>query len=91
MRFGLNCATLYYRKLKKIMIKKIEVKKFSTFWSVKIWEVSSSRPSIIGLAPRVRIAGIDKQGRSPHLARILAQEEAIEHSATFEKVEFVQV
>ena len=73
------------------MIKKIEVKKFSTFWSVKIWEVSSSHPSIIGLAPRVRIAGIDKQGRSPHLARILAQEEAIEHSDTFEKVELVQI
>jgi hypothetical protein len=73
------------------MIKKIEVKEFSTFWSVKIWEVPSSRPSIIGLAPRVRVAGIDKQGRSPHLARILAEEEAIQHSQTFDKVELVQV
>ena len=67
------------------MIKKIEVKKFSTFWSVKIWERPNQE------TPRVRIAGIDKQGRSPHLARILAQEEAIQHSDTFEKVELIQV
>tara|TARA_Y100000310_G_scaffold285997_1_gene309821 strand:+ start:370 stop:573 length:204 start_codon:yes stop_codon:yes gene_type:complete len=67
------------------MIKKIEVKKFSTFWSVKVWD----RPSQV--APRVRVAGIDKQGRSPHLARILAEEQAIEFSATFDKVELVQV
>jgi hypothetical protein len=67
------------------MIKKIEVKKFSTFWSVKVWDRPSQE------TPRVRIAGIDKKGRSPHLARILAQEESIQHSDTFEKVELVQV
>ena len=67
------------------MIKKIEVKKFSTFWSVKIWEGKAQ------VMPRVRVAGIDRNGRSPHLARILAQEQAIEHSATFDKVELVQL
>jgi hypothetical protein len=53
------------------MIKKIEVKKFSTFWSVKIWEREAQA------LPRVRVAGIDRKGRSPHLARILAEEQAI--------------
>jgi hypothetical protein len=53
------------------MIKKIEIKKWSTHFSVKIWEKEDQA------LPRVRSASINRDGRSPHLARILAEEKAL--------------
>lgn len=53
------------------MIKKIFIKKWSTHFSVKIWDSESQE------FPRVRSASIDRLGRSPHLAKILAEEKAL--------------
>jgi hypothetical protein len=65
------------------MIKKIRIKKWSTHWSVRIWDNPSQE------FPRVRSANIDKNGRSPHLSTILREEKDIANSVTFDDVEIV--
>jgi len=63
------------------IVKKIEVTKRSTFYSVKIWDRPKQK------APRVRIASIDKAtGRAPYLLTILKDEEEIENSLDFSDV-----
>lgn len=66
------------------MIKKIRIKKWSTHWSVRIWDNPSQE------FPRVRSASIDKKtGRAPHLDRILAEEQDITFSQIHDDVETI--
>ena len=49
-------------------MKQIRIKKWSTHWSIRIWDNGSEE------FPRVRVASIDSKGRSPHKIRILKEE-----------------
>ncbi len=63
-------------------IKRIRVKEFDTFWSIRIWDRETQD------RPRVRTAGIDAKGRAPHLDRILAEEKS-PWAGDFDRVEVV--
>ena len=67
----------------KHMIKKIRIKKWSTHYSVKVWDNPSQE------YPRVRSASIDKKGNAPYLDRILAEEQDISFSQIHNDVETI--
>ena len=49
-------------------MKQIRIKKWSTHWSIRIWDTGTEE------FPRVRSAKINADGTSPHKAKILAEE-----------------
>ena len=64
-------------------IKRIRVKEFDTFWSIRIWDCETLD------LPLVLTAGIDALGRAPHPDRILADEKS-PWAGDFDRVEEVR-